>query len=159
MTHPDLLTLGVNINQSTLFSSSSNGPHKTWDIHPVLGRCWTCVVDAGPTLDQHRVNLSRLLHGLVPQMHNIQPWFNRRWPNIKPTLGHLESVISFPNLLTLILLKGLIKYLYFHPTEVVSRYRDTQLQVGENYSYLFNFWRNICKSWCLNAQFIPDMSD
>ena len=30
-------------------------------------------------------------------------------------------------------------YLNFHPLEVVSRYRDSQLQVGENCSYLFNF--------------------
>ena len=29
-------------------------------------------------------------------------------------------------------------YLNFHPIEVVSRYRDPQLQVGENYIYLFN---------------------
>ena len=29
-------------------------------------------------------------------------------------------------------------YLNFQPLEVVSRYRDTQLQVVENYSYLFN---------------------
>ena len=29
-------------------------------------------------------------------------------------------------------------YLYFHPLEVVFRYRDLQLQVAENYSYLFN---------------------
>ena len=28
-------------------------------------------------------------------------------------------------------------YLNFHTLEVVSRYRDTQLQVGENYSYFF----------------------
>ena len=28
--------------------------------------------------------------------------------------------------------------LNFHPLEVVSRYRDPQLQVGENYWYLFN---------------------
>ena len=34
-------------------------------------------------------------------------------------------------------------YLNFHPLEDVSRYRDPQLQVGENYSYLFNFRRNI----------------
>ena len=34
----------------------------------------------------------------------------------------------------------------FHPFEVVSRYRDPQLQVGEKYSYLFNFRANICKS-------------
>ena len=30
-------------------------------------------------------------------------------------------------------------YLNFHPPEVVSRNRDTKLQVAENYSYLFNF--------------------
>ena len=34
-------------------------------------------------------------------------------------------------------------YLNFHLLEVVSRYRDPQLQVGENYSYLFNLKRNI----------------
>ena len=28
--------------------------------------------------------------------------------------------------------------LNFHPLEVVSRYRDPQFQVAENYSYLFN---------------------
>ena len=36
--------------------------------------------------------------------------------------------------------------LNFQPLEVVSRYRDPQLQVGENYSYLFNWRPNICKS-------------
>ena len=29
-------------------------------------------------------------------------------------------------------------YLDFHPFEVVSCYQNPQLQVGENYSYLFN---------------------
>ena len=29
-------------------------------------------------------------------------------------------------------------YLNFHPLEVVSGYRDPQLQVAENYSHLFN---------------------
>ena len=33
-----------------------------------------------------------------------------------------------------------------HTLEVVSLYRDTQLQVGENYSYLFNLRLNICIS-------------
>ena len=36
--------------------------------------------------------------------------------------------------------------LNFYPLEVVSRYRDRQLQVGENYSYLFNFRSILCKS-------------
>ena len=50
-------------------------------------------------------------------------------------------------------------YLNFHPLEAVSRYRDPQLQVGENYSYLFNLSTNICKSWCLNMNFITNNSD
>ena len=36
-------------------------------------------------------------------------------------------------------------YSNFHPLEVVSRYRDTQLQVAENYSYLFNLSSDIYK--------------
>ena len=39
-----------------------------------------------------------------------------------------------------------LSHLHFHPLEVVSRYRDTQLQVAENYSYFSNFTPNICKS-------------
>ena len=30
-------------------------------------------------------------------------------------------------------------YLNFHPLKIVARYSDPQLQVGENYSYLFNY--------------------
>ena len=37
-------------------------------------------------------------------------------------------------------------YLIFQPLEVVSRYRDPQPQVVENYSYLFNLRPNIYKS-------------
>ena len=36
-------------------------------------------------------------------------------------------------------------YLNFNSLEVVYRYRDPQLQVGENYSYLLNLRQNICK--------------
>ena len=39
-----------------------------------------------------------------------------------------------------------VNNLNFHPRKVVSRYRDPQLHVGENYSYLFYFRPNICKS-------------
>ena len=48
-------------------------------------------------------------------------------------------------------------YLNFQPLEIVSRYRDQQTQVVENYSYLFNLKPN--KSWCLNTHFIPNISD
>ena len=37
-------------------------------------------------------------------------------------------------------------YLNFHPLEVVSRYRDPQLQVGENCAYLFILRSNIWES-------------
>ena len=43
-------------------------------------------------------------------------------------------------------------YLNCHSLEVVSRYRDPQLQVAEHYSYLFNFNTNICKSRCLDTR-------
>ena len=46
--------------------------------------------------------------------------------------------------LTLILLK--LIYLNFQPLEFVSRYRDPQSHVVENYSYLFNLKQNIYKS-------------
>ena len=39
-----------------------------------------------------------------------------------------------------------INNLNFHPLEVVARYRDPQLQVGKNYSYLFNLRPTIGKS-------------
>ena len=32
----------------------------------------------------------------------------------------------------------MVNNLHFHPLEVVSRYRDPQLQVAENYAYLCN---------------------
>ena len=36
------------------------------------------------------------------------------------------------------MLTSKLNHLNFHPLELVSRYRDPQLQVGENYSHLFN---------------------
>ena len=45
----------------------------------------------------------------------------------------------------------LLCYLHFHPLEVVSRYRDPQIQVGENDAYVFNFRANISKSSFLNT--------
>ena len=39
-----------------------------------------------------------------------------------------------------------LNYLNFQPLEIVSRYRDPQTQVVENYSYLFNLRLNLYKS-------------
>ena len=44
-----------------------------------------------------------------------------------------------------------------YPFEVVSRYRDTQLQVGKK--YLPNVRPSICKSERLKTHFIPSDSD
>ena len=50
-------------------------------------------------------------------------------------------------------------YLIFYPLEVVSRYRDPQLQVGKNYSYLLNLIYILCKFLCINTYFVPNISD
>ena len=47
-------------------------------------------------------------------------------------------------------------YLNFQPIEVVSRYRDPQPKVVENYLYFFNLRPYIYKSWYLNSHFIPN---
>ena len=49
-----------------------------------------------------------------------------------------------------------IIHLNFQPLEVVSRYRDPQIQVGENYSYLFNLDTNIYKLCCSDTHFAPN---
>ena len=41
----------------------------------------------------------------------------------------------------------------------MSHYRNSQLHVDENYSYLFNLRPNIYKSWCLNTHVIPKSTD
>ena len=38
-----------------------------------------------------------------------------------------------------------LSYLCFHLLKVVHRYRDPQLQAGENYPHLFHLTPNICK--------------
>ena len=40
-----------------------------------------------------------------------------------------------------------INYLNFHPLVVVSRYREPQLQVGENYSYFCNLTTKKCANF------------
>ena len=51
-----------------------------------------------------------------------------------------------------------LMYLIFHQLEFVSRYRDPQLQVAENYSYLFDLCTNICKFSCSHTHFILNNS-
>ena len=61
---------------------------------------------------------------------------------------------------TLKTLKEYNKYnLHFYQLEVVCRYRDPQLQVGENNRFLLNLGPKISKSWFLKTYFIPNVSD
>ena len=53
---------------------------------------------------------------------------------------HLPKNITFKSY------SAKVIYLNFHPREVVTRYRDPQLQVDKTYSYLINLRQNICKS-------------
>ena len=48
-----------------------------------------------------------------------------------------------------------LMYLNLQPLEVMSRYRDPQPQVVENYSYLFNFTNH----GFAKVRFIPNNSD
>ena len=79
-------------------------------------------------------------------MFSLSTQQTRRWPNIG-SMYHVYRVPDeagnvFLNTCTLfqLLKKTRVKphparliYLNFHPLEVVSRYRDPQLQVSENY--------------------------
>ena len=73
------------------------------------------------------------------------------------TVGFLDFISISINPIYPLLTK--LSDLYLHPLEVVSRYRDPQLQVGVNYSYLFSLRSKICKSLCSNTHFIYNSSD
>ena len=64
----------------------------------------------------------------------------RRWANIEPTLDE-RLMFAGPEAPS----ASATSNLNFNPLEVVSRYRDPQLQVAENYSNLFNLRQYICK--------------
>ena len=73
---------------------------------------------------------------------------SRRWTNIKPATIYDCWIKQYD-----------LNSLNFHPRKVVSRYRDPQLQVGENYSHLFKLILNISKYWSVNTHLAPDKGD
>ena len=78
-------------------------------------------------------------------LYNLAAWYLEE--------SNMRSCIAAINPLT-----AMIFNLNCHPHEVVSRYRDPQLQVGENYSYLFNLRPNMYNFLSLKTHFIINMS-
>ena len=72
--------------------------------------------------------------------------YRRLQASLKPHQLLLILIASSLVILALNPYPAKLFYLNFQPFEVVSRYSDTQLQMAENYSYLFNLSTNICKS-------------
>ena len=77
-------------------------------------------------------------------VHNNDNIFNAEWrENFRFGLqgggsAGAHKVRKHPPMLPFNSLPAKLSHLNFHPLEVVSRYRDPQLQVGENYSYLID---------------------
>ena len=62
------------------------------------------------------------------------------------TVTNIQTISGFIRITAVDPYHAKLINLNFHPLEVVSRYRDPQLQVAENYSYMFNLSTHICKS-------------
>ena len=55
---------------------------KTRDIHPIPGQCWATIVDGGPALTRHWVDVCCGWHNGRPScfwQHLGQPWSCKRW--------------------------------------------------------------------------------
>ena len=62
------------------------------------------------------------------------------------TRKEITGSLKREQLMTRATISNSVSSLNFHSLEAVCRYRDTQLLVIENYSYLFHFRQIICKS-------------
>ena len=71
---------------------------------------------------------------------------------------YLRFLITFSNHIFLNPLSAKLFNLNFHPLEVVSRWRDPQLKVSENYSDLTKWRSTVFKSCWLMSHFIFNMS-
>ena len=88
--------------------------------------------DGGPTLNQHCLNVSRLLGNC----HHH--WRQSQHQSLNPLAAKLFN-------------------LNFHPLEIVSRWRDPQLQVSENYSGLTKWMSAVFKYCWFMPHFIFNM--
>ena len=78
-------------------------------------------------LDQNQVKSQTLI-----SLNNLCQK-KKKWITV---LLEVHLIAIHRNILTFFPLK--LSELYFHPLEAMSRYRDTQLEVGKNYSFVSN---------------------
>ena len=116
-----------------------NGPPTRAPLSLSIGRC----------RDHTGSNCSGIIDIDNEWHRNFSPRFS--YPRATDRSGISHVIVRQ---LLLSLLKGCDENLNYHPLEVVSRYRDPHLQVGENYSYLCNLRPNICKLRCLSTYFV-----
>ena len=110
----------------------------------------TIRVSYGLTMCHHRPNVNKARVSCLLVISDDPTWFAATYNSLPVCLIHVIYNLIMCVLYTdLSRLTRCVILLNFHPLEVVSRYRDPQLQVGVNDSYLLKLKPNICKSWCL----------
>ena len=69
---------------SQAVTHSGEGPQQRRDIEHVLVKCWPIVNDAGPTLKQHKSNVTCLLGGGGGSWRQSQCYYTARWGGDRP---------------------------------------------------------------------------
>ena len=112
-----------------------------WGVGPMFLWCWANVIGGTPPLNQHCIDIA-CMECIVQQL---------------PSAGEWNHFAMNTNIIKFIPLTAKLFNLNFHPLKVVSRWRNPQLQVSENYSDLTK-WRSIVfKSCWLMSHFIFNM--
>ena len=117
---------------------------QTRGIHPMLFQCWASVYESWPTLKQL---------GWISRVY----WDTISLEIMIVDLLYLKLVHNLKNTHIINPLTAKLFNLDFHPLEVVSRWRDPQLQVSENYSDLTKWGPTVFKSCWLMSHFILNM--
>ena len=118
-----------------------------------MSQCWVDVEPKSYTIHSNpQENMSQCWVDVEPKSYTV----GQHQPNIGWTSLVCWVYITYWKQKIVSTCPAKVSYLNFHPLEVVSRFRDsrgseTQLQVGENYSY---YWE-ICNFCFPNTHLIP----
>ena len=117
-----------------------------WEGVKMMLRRWSSVQDIVPTSQQRHSNVCR-----PPSITVTSPKCN------PASIFHVGSVRNSLRLKRFNPLTAKLFNLNFHPLEVVSRWRDPQLQVSENYSNMTKSRSTVFKYCWLMSHFILNM--